>query len=29
MSDDWVCRYFSLSNPRDDRSTDLPHLLRR
>jgi hypothetical protein len=29
MSDDWVCRHFSLSNPRDDRSTDLPHLLRR
>ena len=29
MSEWWTSRRFSLSNPRDDGSTDLPRLLRR
>ena len=32
MSDEpeyWTCRHFSISNPRDDGSDDLPRLLRR
>lgn len=29
MSDHWIARHFSLSNPRDDGSSDLPCLLRR
>ncbi len=29
MSEWWTSRRFSLANPRDDGSTDLPRLLRR
>ena len=29
MSEFWTSRRFSLTNPRDDGSTDLPKLLRR
>jgi hypothetical protein len=29
VEDQWTCQHFSLANARDDRPTDLPHLLRR
>lgn len=29
MSEHWPALHFSLGNPRDDGSTDLPRLLRR
>ncbi len=29
MSESWTCRHFTLGNPRNDGSTDLPRLLRR
>ncbi|GAA4973808.1 hypothetical protein [Actinoplanes utahensis] len=29
MTESWTSRHFSLTNPRDDGSTDLPRLLRR
>ena len=29
MADSWNARHFSLANAEDDRTTDLPHLLRR
>ena len=29
MTDEWSCNHFSLANPRDDRASDLPELLRR
>ncbi|MFC4071837.1 hypothetical protein [Actinoplanes subglobosus] len=29
MTESWASRHFSLTNPRDDGSTDLPRLLRR
>jgi len=29
VADYWSSRHFSLTNPRDDGSTDLPRLLRR
>jgi len=29
VAEHWASRHFSLSNPRDDGSTDLPRLLRR
>jgi hypothetical protein len=29
MTDQWSCSHISIANPRDDRASDLPELLRR